>query len=247
MRIISRFKSYFLRGLAVLVPTILTIWIFIWGYNFIQSNISVYINWALVWLTMKATGLDWNSQPAKEIWANFWVHGWGQIAGFVIALVIVCIIGWVLASVVGRGLWHWIERLIMNAPLVRRVYPYIKQVTDFLLVQNKKERLFLRPVVVEYPRSGVWTLGWITGAGLHKLADSQKKEFLTVLIPTSPTPFSGFAVMLPKTNAVELDLTFEEALRFIISAGVITPSMKLGDLKEYGPQPAAKYQDGDTK
>jgi uncharacterized membrane protein len=90
-------------------------------------------------------------------------------------------------------------------------------------------------------------LGWITGAGLRKLADSQKKELLTVLIPTSPTPFSGFAVMLPKTNAVELDLTFEEALRFIISAGVITPSMKLGDLKEYGPQPAAKYQDGDTK
>jgi uncharacterized membrane protein len=222
--------------LAVLLPTILTIWIFIWGYNFIQNNISVYINWGLVWLTMKLKGLDWENEAARQIWAGFWVHGWGSVAGFIIALVVVCIVGMILASVVGRSLWRYIEKLIMNAPFLRRVYPYVKQITDFLLVQNKKEQLFLRVVGVEYPRRGVWSIGMVTGEGLPRLVNNFKKEFLTVLVPTSPTPFTGFVIMVPKEETIELDISVEEALRFTISAGVITPSTKLEDLEKYGPE-----------
>jgi uncharacterized membrane protein len=227
MYIASRFKSYFFRGLAVLLPTILTIWIFIWGYKFIQSNISVYINWALVWVTLKIRGFQWADEAAKEIWANFWIRGWGQIAGFLIALVFVCIVGWILASVVGRGLWRWIERLIMNAPFLRRVYPYIKQITDFLLAQDKKDKLFMRVVGVEYPRKGVWSIGFVTGEGLKRIAHSQNRELLSVLIPTSPTPFTGFVIMVAKEETIEMDINVEDAMRFIISGGVITPSMKL--------------------
>ncbi len=227
MYIASRLKSYFLRGLAVLLPTILTIWIFIWGYKFIQSNISIHINRGLVWITLKIRGFQWSDEAAKELWSNFWVYGCGQIAGFVIALVFVCVVGWILASVVGRTLWRLIEKFIMNAPFLRRVYPYIKQITDFLLAQDKKDQLFLRIVAVEYPRKGIWSLGFVTGEGIKSLAGNLNKEVLSVLVPTSPTPFTGFVMMVTKDDVIDLDISIEDAMRFVISGGVITPSMKL--------------------
>ena len=237
MPLTSRFKSYFLRGLAVLLPTILTIWIFIWGYNFIQDKISVHINWALVWLTMKIKGLAWENQAAKDVWSGFWVDGAGSIAGFIIALVVVCVVGMILASVVGRSLWRYIEKLIMNVPFIRRVYPYVKQITDFLLVQNSKDQLFLRVVGVEYPRKGIWSIGMVTGEGMPRLVSNFRKEFITVLIPTSPTPFTGFVIMVPKEDTIELDISVEDALRFTVSAGVITPSTKLNDIERFKQLP----------
>jgi uncharacterized membrane protein len=182
---------------------------------------------------MKIKGMDWNNEAARQIWEGFWVNGWGSIAGFVIALIFVFIVGMILASVVGRSLWRYVEQLIMNAPFLRRVYPYIKQITDFLLVQNSKEQLFLRVVGVEYPRKGIWAVGMVTGEGLPRLVKNFRKEYLTVLIPTSPTPFTGFVMMVPKEETIELDISIEEAMRFVISAGVITPSTKLGELEKY--------------
>jgi hypothetical protein len=85
----GRFRSYFLRGLAVLLPTILTIGIFVWGYKFIQNNISIHINRGLVRLTMSVKGLEWDDQSneaVKQVWSKFWVDGWGSIAGFLIWL-----------------------------------------------------------------------------------------------------------------------------------------------------------------
>jgi uncharacterized membrane protein len=175
MSITGRFKSYFLRGLAVLLPTIVTIWIFIWGYKFIQDNISIHINRGL-----------------------------------------------------GRTLWRMIEKFIMNTPFLRQVYPYIKQVTDFVFTQDKQKRMFSKVVAVEYPGKGIWSLGMVTGSGLKKVAENMEKEFLTILIPTSPTPFTGFVIMVPKEQTIELDMTIEEALRFTVSAGVITPQVGMG-------------------
>jgi uncharacterized membrane protein len=218
-----------LRGLAVLLPTIVTIWIFFWGYNFIQENISVYINRGIVRLVMFLQGE--HQYLTEENMVKFWVEGWGSIAGFLIALVIVCIVGLALASVVGRTLWRTIEKFIMNTPFLKQVYPYVKQVTDFLLAQEEQKKLFLRVVAVEYPRQGVWSMGFVTGTGLKRVADNVKKEFLTVLIPTSPTPFTGWVVMVPREQTIELDITIEEAIRFVVSAGVIAPqSNKVGGL-----------------
>jgi len=224
MSITGRFKSYFFRGLAVLLPTILTIWIFFWGYNFIQQNISVHINRAIVRLIMFLQGDQ--LYLTREDMVKFWVNGWGSVAGFLIALVLVCVVGALLASVVGRTLWRMVEKFIMNTPFLRQVYPYVKQVTDFLFTEQEKKRLFLRVVAVEYPRKGVWSMGMVTGSGLKKVVDSVEKEFLTILIPTSPTPFTGFVIMVPKEQTIDLDMTIEEALRFAVSAGVITPSDK---------------------
>ncbi len=221
MRTTGRFRVYFLRGLAVLLPTIVTIWIFFWGYKFIQENISVYINRGIVQLVMFLQGEE--QYLNREDMVKFWVYGWGSIAGFLIALVGVCIVGLALASVVGKTLWRMIEKFIMNTPFLRQVYPYVKQITDFLLTQEEQKKMFSRVVAVEYPRQGIWSMGLVTGSGLKRVSENVKKEFLTVLIPTSPTPFTGFVIMVPKEQTIELNMTIEEAIRFAVSAGVIAP------------------------
>ncbi len=224
MPINKRLKRYFLRGLAVLLPTIVTIWIFVWGYSFIQERIGVHINRWLVRLTMFIQGLDWENTLAREEWNDFWIDGWGSMAGFIIALIIVLVVGALLASVVGKALWRMIEKFIMSAPFLRRVYPYVKQITDFVLTQEEHERMFSRVVAVEYPRKGIWSIGLVTGSGLKKIVDNVKKEFLTILIPNSPTPITGYVIMVPKEQTIALDMTIEEAFRFAISAGVIAPT-----------------------
>lgn len=219
MTITIRFRNYFLRGLAVLVPTIVTIWIFIWGYKFIHEKIGVHIKHGLEYLIILAGG------TGSEL-DKFWIDGALSIAGFLIALVAVFIVGALLASVVGKTLWRMVEKFIMNTPFLKQVYPYVKQVTDFLLTQEEKKKMFSRVVAVEYPRKGIWSMGLVTGSGLKKVEDKIEKEFLTILIPTSPTPFTGFVIMVPKEQTIELDMTTEEALRFTVSAGVITPGSK---------------------
>lgn len=217
----GRFKSYFLRGLAVLLPTTVTIGIFVWGYTFIQKSISIHINRGLVLLIVKLQG---EGGIPKEDLTEILVTGNGSFIGFLLALIAVCIVGAILASVVGRTFWRMIEQFILNTPVLRRVYPYVKQVTDFLITQEEQKTLFRRVVAVEYPRKGIWSLGFVTGTGLDKVAEVVKREFVTVLIPTSPTPFTGFVITVQRRQTIDLNMTMEEALRFIVSGGVITPT-----------------------
>lgn len=221
MGVTRRFKSYFLRGLAVLLPTILTIWIFVWAYRFIQDNISVYINRGLVWLIVRVQGEG--GIPEEKLTEIFVEGTAGSVVGFLIGLVAVCLVGALLASVVGKVIWRLIENVIMNAPFLRRVYPYVKQVTDFVLTPEEQAKMFSRVVAVEYPRKGIWSIGFVTGTGLRKVADNVEKEFLTILVPNSPTPITGYVIMVPREQTIALDMTIEEAFRFTISAGVIAP------------------------
>lgn len=250
------FKTYFLRGLAALLPTILTVWIFVQLYLFIQHNISAHINRGVVRILVSAVphypyisdddlsvyikknypATADNPQALTEKMADstikreagieraesFWVYGRGQITGFVIAFLMVIFVGAFLASVIGRALWHIIERTFMKVPIIRAVYPYIKQVTDFFLVRKKFS--FSKVVAVEFPRKGMWAVGMVTGQGLRKLAP-EGTELLTVFVPTAPSPVTGFVVIVPKSEVVELDISIEEVLRFIISGGVISPSV----------------------
>jgi uncharacterized membrane protein len=261
MSVTRRFKGYFLHGLAVLLPSILTIWLFVWGYTFIQTKISIHINRGLVhiialvanervevsekevraYLLNNKPELSDNEDELQihlrrpEIWrktrilqlektlAKTWIDGPGSIAGFIVAVVGVCVLGALLASYVGRSFWRTIEKFIMNTPFLRNVFPYVKQVTDFLLTNEEQKKLFSRVVAVEYPRKGIWSVGFVTGSGLEKVVNTVRREFLTVIIPTSPTPFTGFVITVQKRHTIDLDMTVEEALRFIISGGVITP------------------------
>jgi uncharacterized membrane protein len=266
MSVAKRFKGYFLHGLAVLLPSILTIWLFVWGYTFIQNNISRHINGGIVhvvalathknveisdsdkksYLLYKYPELENNPQelemrarlpensPKTQIWmvetnlGKFWVKGHGSIVGFIIALIGVCVVGVLLASYVGKTLWRMAENFIMNTPILKSVYPYIKQLTDFFLKQEDKKQFFSRVVAVEYPRNDIWSLGFVTGTGFKNVANNLKKEFTTVFIPTSPTPFTGFVITVPKELVIDLDMSIEESFRFIVSGGVISPTSENG-------------------
>ena len=127
-----------------------------------------------------------------------------------------------LASDVGRTLWHIFEKALMRMPILKKVYPHIKQVTEFFL--TKEKLAFTRVVAFEYPRKGTWSIGMVTGSGLKKLAQEKKRDFLTIFLPTSPTPFTGYIILVPKEEVIDLNITIEEALRFTISGGVITPT-----------------------
>lgn len=206
------------------MPTILTIWIFVQCYLFIQDNVSGHINKGLVWIIVKVgeffpaiTGSN-----SKQFLEEFWVYGPGRITGFVLAIVGVCFIGAFLASFAGRTIWHITEKAFARIPLIKKVYPNIKQITDFVLA--KKEMSFNKVVAVQYPRKGIWSIALVTGKGLKKITDAVDQEFLTVFVPTSPTPFTGYVIVTPKAETIELDMTVEEALRFTVSAGVISPA-----------------------
>lgn len=221
MPITKRFKSYFLRGLAVLLPTILTLWIFVVGFRFIHSKVGIHIKGGLEYLIGLAGGSE------AEL-ARPWIQGVLSIAGFIVALVVVFMVGALLASVVGKTLWRMVEKFIMNTPFLRQVYPYVKQITDFLLTREEKKKLFSKVVAVEYPRKGIWSVGFVTGSGLKKVVDATARELVTILIPTSPTPFTGFVIMVPREETIDLDMTIEEALRFVVSGGVIAPEQDGG-------------------
>ena len=217
MQALKNLRTYFFRGMAALLPTILTIWIFAQCYLFIQNTVSLHINRGLVLL------ISWfTDRYSKEFLYDFWVNGPGRLTGFFLAIIGVCFIGAFLASVVGKTLWHIFEKTLMRTPLLKKVYPYIKQITDFLLA--KKNLTFNKVVAIQYPRKGVWSVALVTGNGLKKLANSCSGELLTVFVPTSPTPFTGYVIITPKNETIELDMTIEEALRFTVSGGVITPA-----------------------
>jgi uncharacterized membrane protein len=203
--------------MAALLPTILTIWIFVQCYIFVQDKVSVYINKGVVLLITRFT-----ERYSVEFLNDFWIDGPGRITGFFLAIIGVCFIGAFLASFAGRAIWRIIEKGFASIPLVKKVYPYIKQITDFVLA--KKKLSFNKVVALQYPRKGVWSVGMVTGTGLKKIVNAREKEFLTVFVPSSPTPFTGYVIMTPKDETIELDMSIEEALRFTISGGVITPA-----------------------
>lgn len=224
MKAFKDFKRYFFRGLAALLPTIVTIWIFVQCYIFVRDAIGAHISRGLVRLMESAVAWSAGAAPSEEAiqkLEEFWVHGPGQVAGFLLALILVCFVGAILASVVGRTLWRYFEGVVMKTPLLGRVYPYIKQVTDLFL--SEKRLSFLKVVAVEYPRKDSWSVAFVTGTGLKEVSSGSKKEFLTIFVPTSPTPFTGYVIMTPRDETIELDMTVEEALRFTVSGGVIVP------------------------
>jgi len=219
------------------LPTIVTIGIFVLGYRFIQDNFGRHISSGLNWVIKTIAGEAFvaNHLNGRAMGVAL------SAAGLLVALFIVFIVGALLASVVGRSLWRMVEKFIMNTPFLRQVYPYVKQVTDFFLTREEKKEMFSKVVAVEYPRKGIWSVGFVTGSWIDKVVNNVRKEFLTILIPTSPTPFTGFVIMVPKKQTIDLDMTIEEALRFTVSGGVVAPGQKQGVITL--PEPDSENQE----
>jgi uncharacterized membrane protein len=145
-----------------------------------------------------------------------------HLLGFLIAIILVYFVGFFLASFIGRTSWRMAEGLLFRIPLIRAVYPNIKQVTDFLLAERRFE--FSSVVAVQYPRKGVWSLGLRTGKPMKQVQSRVSEELVSVFIPSSPTPVTGYVIQIAKEDVIDLSISLDEALRFTISAGVIKPS-----------------------
>ncbi len=153
---------------------------------------------------------------------NRWLTPWLVIPLFFsLFLLLLYLLGNFLAIGLGRFLWNFFEGLIRRLPVIRNVYSSVKQVTDFVF--SEREVQFTRVVAVQYPRKGVWSLGFVTGESFRDLSLVAEEPVLSVLMPTSPMPATGFVITLRRSETVELDITMDQALQFIVSCGVVVP------------------------
>ncbi len=147
-----------------------------------------------------------------------WLLGAASLS---MAIIVMYFLGRFVTAKIGKWFVLRLESVLVRVPLVRNVYSTVKQVTDFVLSDREVE--FQRVVAIEYPRAGSWTLGFVTGEGMLECAAEVREPMLTVLIPTSPVPAGGFTVMVPRSSVIDLTLTVDQAVQFVVSCGVLIP------------------------
>lgn len=269
----SDFRRFFVKGLAVLLPTVLTLWILVKCYEFVDVAIAQPINGGIRYVMNKATPhvefLGRSFEPtdaqvykelaiqesARRSTANeaeirtvlrgdailkWWDQRWYMnFIGLAVAILAVYIAGRMLGGFLGRRIQGRIESLLTSIPGIKQIYPYVKQIVDFIISDEKKIK-FNRVVMVEYPRKGVWSIGLVTGSPMKSMHDQiapQEGPSLTVFIPSSPTPFTGYTITVPRNSVIELPISVEEALRFTISGGVLIPSHQYVSANDIGELP----------
>ncbi len=142
--------------------------------------------------------------------------------GIVLAAVVVLATGVIVANLAGRKLVEIWEAVLGRIPLVRSIYSAVKQVLETVFSSGGKS--FRRVLMIEYPRKGVWTLAFQTGDGAEAIQSKTEQRLITVFIPTTPNPTSGFVLLVPEAEVIELDMNVEDGLKFIMSLGVVAPA-----------------------
>lgn len=143
---------------------------------------------------------------------------------FLIAFVILLYLtGKTLAVGVGRMFWTYAEAVVNKVPLIRNVYSSVKQVTDFAFTETDIQ--CRRIVAIEYPRKGIWSLGFVTGEGMSDIRAAANEPVVTVLVPTSPMPATGFTITVPRSETIDLNISMDQAIQFCVSCGVVVPNL----------------------
>jgi len=189
-------------------------------------------------------------QNGKDIYRRYvdlaYLRPYFTIPFFVcVFLLLLYLLGKFMAAGIGRVFWNLFERGIRRLPLVRSVYSGVKQVSDFLFKGREIE--FTRVVAVEYPRKGIWSLGFVTSESMQGIRAAANEPVLAVLIPASPLPLTGCTITVLKSECIDLNLTVDQAFQFIISCGVVVPPHQIWHLQPDAaalPQPAATEQEG---
>lgn len=206
------FKRLFLTGLAAILPLLVTLFLLYTLFEYVDRVTQPITDWFLV-----SIGADHLRRPFPVL---IWVGG--VVFYLVIMTVLIYLIGRVVASYVGGVLFQWFENVFLKFPVVRAIYPYARQVTDFFL--SEKTMKFTKVVALEYPRKGVYSIGFLTGDSFTEVQKAGGKKIVNVFVPSSPTPFTGYVVLVPEEELIRLSITVDEVIRHIISGGVITPS-----------------------
>ena len=170
----------------------------------------------------------------ERMWNGYRIAGWAYIdlIGLVIAAFLVYLAGRFLGSFLGKRLYQSAEQMLTGIPGFKQVYPYVKQVTEFMFGGDGKDKVkFNKVVAVEYPRKGLWSVGLVTGETMSTIQIGIGKECVTVFIPSSPTPFTGYVITVPIEDTMDLPITIDEALRFTVSGGVIIPDHQIPEIE----------------
>ena len=283
----AAFRAAVFRGLAVILPPLLTVLILIWVVSTTKSYIIEPLMYAaqegLVWATADIHGNLPQAKPGEEeVNANGYIYRrlpggtfipatcttacsnrWAPspcrpaqdiyrhyveltmlrplyaipllLAVFVLLLYLV---GKFMTVDVGGYFMHLLEGGIRRLPLVRNVYSAAKQISDFIFADRQFE--FTRIVAVEFPRKGTWQMGFVTGEVLAEVRAAIQEPMLTVLIPYSPLPITGCTISVRKSECIDLNITFDQACEYIVSCGVVVPSMKLDEMRAAAALPEAK-------
>ncbi|WP_084154795.1 DUF502 domain-containing protein [Polycyclovorans algicola] len=143
--------------------------------------------------------------------------------GIALSLLVILLTGALAANFIGRRALGWGESLLNRIPLVRSVYGGIKKLTETVFSENSTA--FRQPILIQYPRKGIWSIAFVTSEPTGEIQDKTEHTVLTCFVPTTPNPTSGFIVMVPRAEVTWLDMTVEEAMRLIISLGVVAPDV----------------------
>lgn len=177
-------------------------------------------------------------------WVDLTMLRWYFTVPFFLALLILVLylLGKFMAARIGRYFVRLFERGIHRLPVVRTVYSSVKQVSDFLFSERDIE--YTRVVMVEYPRKGIFSLGFVTGASMADIRAAANEPVLSVLMPTSPMPLTGFTVTVRKSETIDLDITIDQAFQFVVSCGVVVPPQQLQQMQSTpGALPAPDQSD----
>jgi uncharacterized membrane protein len=193
-------RKWLLAGLLVLVPLGVTVWLVNWIVGTLDSTLLI---------------LPGSWHPDRLL--GFHVPGFGVL----LALAIVLAIGALASNFFGRKLVSWWDMLLNRIPIVRSIYSSVKQVSDTVFSENGNA--FRRALLVQWPREGVWTIGFQTGTPGGDVSNHLQGDYLSVYVPTTPNPTGGYFVMLRREHCIELNMSVDQALTYVISMGVVVP------------------------
>ena len=196
----SALRKWLFTGLLVLVPGVITVWV---------------LNWIISTLDQTLYLLPQAWQPDHLLGMH--IPGFGVL----LTLAVLLVIGAIASNFVGRKLVQWGDAVITRIPVVRSIYSSVKQVSD--TVFSDSGNAFRTAVLVQWPREGVWTVAFITGNPAGEVASYLRDEFVSVFVPTTPNPTGGYFVLMRKSDCVELEMSVDAALKYIVSMGVGAP------------------------
>lgn len=231
------FRRFFVRGLAALLPTLITLSLIVWVWNFLWDSVGRHIIWLIkqIWQALVQSGFV-TFRPYAYI-GNYWSEDQftTHLVGVGLAILLIYIVGVFVGNIIGRTAWRLAEVGVMRIPMVRAIYPAVKQVTDFILADRKSQFSGSRVVAVQPHEQGIWSIGLVTGSGQWELEKDKPEEMVTVFVPSTPTSFSGYVLVVPRSRVVELPMSVEEAMRLLVSGGVIMPEFEKGPAAEEVP------------
>ena len=195
--IFARIRNYFIAGMVVLIPI----------------GITVYLTIFLVSISSKIL--------PKEINPNHYLPYDIPGVEILMSIFIITLIGWISLSFLGKKLLNLFDNILKKIPILRTIYPAIGQMIETFTKSEKGKK---NVVLVEYPRKGSWAVGFATKKNSGEISEKTNKKLINVFVPTTPNPTSGFLLMFPEDEVIYLDLTFEEASKFIVSAGTSNPT-----------------------